>query len=93
MIRSATYLLPFALTACAPVPVERAMEQCERQVGLSDGIAGQVSVGVGTGGPRTGVSLVITDDIFDPKTPEEFFARCVRAKSGQSPTRPLGVVR
>ncbi len=93
MIRPVAYLLPLAVAACAPMSVERAMSECESQVGLADGIGGHVSVGVGTGGTRTGASIVITNDILNPKTPEEFYAQCVARKSGQAPTRPLGAIR
>jgi len=93
LIRHLTYALPLAVMACAPVSVERAMSDCESQVGLADGIGGNVSVGVGTGGTRTGASIVITNDIFNPKTPEEFYSDCVVQKSGQLPTRPLRVGR
>ena len=94
LIRNIAYCVPLMLLACAPtpIPLERAERDCAIDARLSDGVAGEVRVGVGTGGPKAGVSLILTDDIFDPRTPEEFYAACVRKKSGRSPSRPLAAV-
>ena len=91
MIRHAAYLAPLIAVACAPQPMsrERAEKLCREEAGLADGFRGQVSVGIGSGGPRTGGSVTITDRIFAPQTEAEFMAECVarRMAGGPAPTR------
>lgn len=94
MIRSLLISL-LVLAACAPVPMtrERAEADCKREVGLADGVQGNVKVGVGTGGASGGVGIVITDRIFNPQTPEEFLAECVQRKMEGRPGRTTTGIR
>ncbi len=93
MIRPVTYLLPLAVSACAPAPVsvERAMTECRRETPRPGGVSGQMRVGVGSDGLRSGLSLVITGDALRSRSAEETYARCVKRKSGQWPADHLAV--
>ena len=77
--------------ACAPVPVtrERAEQLCRDEAGLADGVQGRVGIGIGTGGPRVGAGIIITDRVFGPQTEEEFLEECIerRMAGNPAPTR------
>jgi len=92
-------ILAFAATltaaACqAGVSVRLAEEQCAERARLADGIGGSVRAGVGSGGVRGGATITITDDIFrtNPESADIVYENCVIQKTGQGPTRPLGLV-
>ena len=89
MIQRALFCLPLAVMACAPTPMSeaRAEAACQREVGLADGVAGQVRVGAGSGGARGGVKVVLTDRVFNPQTSEEFMAQCIAEKTGRAPVK------
>lgn len=87
-------LLPLLLlTACGPVPVERAERQCLRDAELAARPRGEVVIGVlgGGGGTRAAgsVELEISSDYIVGRDPSDVFNRCVVRRSGQIPTRPL----
>ena len=78
------------LTACSGVmSVSTAEERCAAESDLSDGFRGQVRAGVGSNGPSGGLKLTVTDRVFNPMSPEEFYDNCVFRRSGQAPTRTL----
>ena len=56
---------------------EKAERICRKDVALADGFAGNVQVGVGTGGSRAGGSITVTNRILNPQTEEEFMRDCV----------------
>ena len=45
--------------------------------------------GVGSGGMSTGLSLSVTSDYLRGRDPQAVYDACIRAKTGQGPTRPL----
>ncbi len=69
-----------ACAAPAPMTPERAERLCAEQVGLADGFAGAVEVGIGDGGTRTGASITLSERIFNPQTDREFMADCVERR-------------
>ncbi|RLJ59472.1 hypothetical protein BCF46_1621 [Litoreibacter meonggei] len=82
------WLVPFVmLAACAPVPVspERAAEMCRKEVGLADGVQGNIGVGVGTGGGKARGSITVTDKVFRPQSADAAFAACVDRKVNGKP--------
>ncbi|WP_394197133.1 hypothetical protein [Litoreibacter albidus] len=82
------------LAACAPVPVspERAAQQCREEVGLADGIQGNIGVGVGTGGGKARGSITITDKVFRPQSADDAFAECMDRKvTGKPQPTTFGV--
>ena len=79
--------LLLAFAACAPVPVspERAAQQCREEVGLADGVQGNIGVGVGTGGGKARGSITVTDKVFNPQSADEAFAACIDRKLNGRP--------
>ncbi|MFT5060201.1 MAG: hypothetical protein ACI9KS_002670 [Sulfitobacter sp.] len=82
------------LSACSGTTnVKSAEEQCAADADLSDGFRGEARAGVGTNGPSGGLRLTVTNRVFNPQSPEDFYDNCVFQKSGQGPTRTLASVR
>lgn len=82
------------LSACSgTMSVKTAEERCAAESDLSDGFRGEVRAGVGSNGPSGGLRLTVTDRVFNPQSPEDFYDTCVFQKSGQGPTRTLASVR
>jgi len=79
--------LPLLLAACAPAPVspERAAQLCREEVGLADGVQGNVGVGVGTGGGKARGSITVTDKVFNPQSADNAFADCIDRKVNGKP--------
>jgi hypothetical protein len=79
-----------ALAACGPVPLDQAERQCVERARLAQQPRGEVAVGVGSGGRRSGAfSIEVTSDFLAGNDPEAVYNSCVRQKAGQSPSRPL----
>ena len=78
-----------ALTACAPIPVERAETMCLNDARLATGPRGTLGLGVGTDGPRAVLDVTVSSDYLAGRDPAQVFAACVLRRSGQMPTRPL----
>ncbi|WP_265500657.1 hypothetical protein [Paracoccus beibuensis] len=82
-----------ALTACGPVPVDQAERSCLRDARLAERPRGHAVMGVGgeSGGTRGfgRIELEVRGDYLMRRDPSDVFARCVVARSGQAPTRPL----
>ena len=76
------------LTACGPISPERAARECEERAQKAKGVSGQVRVGAGTGGVKTGIDLAVTTDFLRGRDPEEVYIQCVQTKTGQAPYRP-----
>lgn len=84
------WLLPLALLACGPIPVERAERQCLERARLAQQPRGEVNLGVGSGGRTSaGIELTVTSDYIMGRDPSAVYDLCVQQKSGQPPTRPL----
>ncbi|SFR40839.1 hypothetical protein [Litoreibacter janthinus] len=86
--------LPLVLAACAPAPVspERAAQLCREEVGLADGVQGNIGVGVGTGGGKARGSITVTDKVFKPQTADDAFSACIdRRVNGKPQPTTFGV--
>lgn len=78
------------LTACAPMPVERAERACLTSARDATRPRGEVGIGVGSDGSRGGyIELGLSSDYIMGRDPADVFAACVRRRSGQPPSRPL----
>ncbi|WP_172299341.1 hypothetical protein [Pseudoruegeria sp. HB172150] len=84
--------LPVLLSACAPTPMtlERAERQCREEARLSDGVAGNVRVGVGSRGPSAGGSVTVTNRILSPQSQGDFMQECI-ARTMRGEPRPTTV--
>ena len=56
---------------------ERAARLCQQEVGLADGVQGNVGVGVGSGGARASGEITVTNRVFNPVSEEDFMRECV----------------
>ena len=81
--------VPLILAACAPPSPEAAYRACAARAQAALGPQGAVELGVGSGGMSTGLSLSVTSDYLRGRDPEAVYDACIRAKTGQGPTRPL----
>lgn len=77
------------LSACGPMTVDRAERECFQRARLAASPRGAVAVGVGSGGPRAGLSLSVSSDYLQGRDPSAVYDTCVMQKSGQPPRRPL----
>ncbi|EPX81577.1 hypothetical protein [Litoreibacter arenae] len=87
-------VLPLLMAACAPVPMspERAARECRDEVGLADGVQGNIGVGVGTGGGKARGSITVTDKVFRPQSADAAFAECIDRKiSGKPQPTTFGI--
>ncbi|PPB82145.1 hypothetical protein LV82_00067 [Albidovulum inexpectatum] len=89
MLRVAALLAIATLTACGPIPVERAEQQCLERARLAAGPRGTIAVGVGSDGPASRVEIEMSTEWLQGRDPAEAYAACVYQKSGQPPRRPL----
>lgn len=81
--------LPLALSACGPVSVERAEQQCFERARLAAAPRGEVGFGVGTNGPSASLEIGISSDYIAGRDPSAVYDSCVMQKSGQPPRLPL----
>jgi hypothetical protein len=94
LIKPLAYLLPVTLIACAPVPMtlERAERICREDAGLADGFAGNVGVGIGTGGAKARGSITVTNKILNPQSEPDFMRECVmRVLNGERRPATFGI--
>jgi hypothetical protein len=78
------------LSACAPIPVDRAEKECFERARLTAHPRGMVSLGVGSGGrTAAGLSLSVSSDYLQGRDPSAVYDSCVYQKSGQPPRQPL----
>jgi hypothetical protein len=91
MMRCAPLALTLlTLAACGPVPVGRAEQSCLEQALLAKHPRGTISAGVGSGGRLVGdAEITVSSDFITGRDPSAVFNSCVKARSGQFPTRPL----
>jgi len=77
------------LASCGPVSPEVAAAQCEDRARAANGPTGEIGIGIGSDGVRSGVSIGISSDFIAGRDPQEVYETCVRQKTGQPPIRPL----
>jgi hypothetical protein len=79
-----------ALASCGPIPVQDAEQACVEDANLALRPRGRVGVGIGSNGKATGMlDVTISSDFITGRDPSAVFNSCVKARSGQFPTRPL----
>ena len=79
-----------ALTACGPVPVDVAMQQCIEPARLAQHPRGSVGIGADShGNLSTSVTIGISSDYLTGRDPDQVFASCVQGRSGQYPPVPF----
>ncbi|WP_430464904.1 hypothetical protein [Tabrizicola sp.] len=93
MLRAALMTL-FALpplAACGPIPVDQAERLCVERANQALRPRGEVALGVGSGGRAVGgLDVTISSDFLLGRDPAQVYDACVKARSGQFPTRALG---
>ena len=77
------------VTACGPVPVDRAERECFERARLASGPHGSVAVGATSDGPASKVELDISSDFLQGRDPAMLYDSCVMNRSGQMPRTPL----
>lgn len=80
---------PLILAACAPLSPEAAYRACAARAQAAAGPQGAAEIGVGSGGVSTGLSLSVTSDYLRGRGPQDVYDACIRARTGEGPTRPL----
>jgi hypothetical protein len=78
-----------AATACGPIPVDRAEDQCFERARLAAQPRGEVGIGTTSDGPAVRGEVTITSDFLQGRDPSALYDACVFQKSGQPPRRPL----
>jgi hypothetical protein len=72
--------------------VERAERICREDAGLADGFAGNVGVGIGSGGVKGKGSITVTNKILNPQSESEFMRECVtRVLNGERRPATFGI--
>lgn len=92
MIRAALLICAAVspLAACALLPVDQAERLCVEQANQARRPHGTVGFGVGSGGTAVSeLDVTISSDFLLGRDPVEVFNSCVKARSGQFPTRAL----
>lgn len=84
----AVWLIPVALAACGPVPVEQAERQCAARLQPVRPLEGEAGMGVTNSGFRSQAKVRINVGATTGD-PAAAFDRCVYDRSGRMPTRPL----
>jgi hypothetical protein len=78
------------LLACGPVPVAQAERTCLERARLAQQPRGTITVGGTSEGKLAGgLELTVSSDYLTGRDPSEVFNSCVKAQSGEFPTRPL----
>jgi hypothetical protein len=78
------------LAACGPMQLPVAEQQCLEPARLAQRPRGNIAVGADSNGMiGTSFSIGISSDYLTGRDPDEVYASCVRARAGQSPSRPF----
>lgn len=81
-------ILPLALLACGPIPVDRAERECAQRARMAEKPEATVFIGVNDQGEvMKGASFSVTTDYLKGRDPAAVFTECVKQRSGQFPTR------
>jgi hypothetical protein len=81
--------LLLSLAACGPLPLAEAESQCLPQARLAQSPRGTVGIGAGSNGAAGAFDVTISSDYLLGRNPDAVYGDCVRARSGQSPSRPF----
>jgi hypothetical protein len=78
------------LSACGPMPVDVAMQQCVEPARLAQHPRGSVGITADNhGNIGTSMTIGISSDYLQGRDPDQVFAACVRQRSGQDPLYPF----
>ena len=88
-MRALALLALALLSACGPIPLAEAEAQCLSQARLAQSPRGSVSLGAGSGGAAGAFDVTVSSDYILQRDPDVVFGDCVRARAGQSPSRPF----
>ncbi len=81
------------LTACGPVSLETAEQQCYEQARLAQAPRGSVGIFADSNGNfGSNVTIGISSDYLRGRDPDQVFQSCVFNKSGQNPSRPFSML-
>jgi major membrane immunogen (membrane-anchored lipoprotein) len=83
------FLTLVLLSACGPVSVAEAEQQCFARAYDASGPHGEVAVGIADGKSVGRVELGISSDYLMGRDPSAVYDQCVYQKSGQPPRQPL----
>jgi hypothetical protein len=90
MRRGVLALVLPALSACGPVSVEQAEQQCFLRARQAVNPLAGYSVGAGTEGIYTGdLGISVSSDLLRGRDPSAVYDTCVIQKSGELPRQPL----
>ena len=89
-MKSLAVLALLLLAACGPIPLADAERICIDQARLAQQPRGSIGMGIGSGG-RTAANfdVTVTSDYLFRRDPDVVYGDCVRARAGQSPSRPF----
>ncbi len=76
------------LASCGPMPVARAEALCQDEADLAAKPRGEITMGVGSGGSHSSISLEISSDYLRGRSPEAVYNACVQNRAGVAPSRP-----
>lgn len=77
------------LAACGPMSLEQAERQCIEPARLAQQPRGTVGIVAGNHGAGAFGSVTISSDYLQGRDPDIVYGDCVRARAGQSPSRPF----
>ena len=78
-----------ALNACGPVPLVQAEADCRARADEASAPSSSVGVTFSSDGTvETNVSVGVTTDYLQGRSPTEVYNSCVLARAGQPPSRP-----
>lgn len=78
------------MSACGPIPVQLAEQQCIEPAQLAQRPRGSVGfVADSNGNVGTTLSIGISTDYLAGRDPDQVYASCVQGRSGMPPTRPF----
>jgi hypothetical protein len=76
------------LAACAPIPLDQAERLCAKEAREAQRPRGKVGLGIGSGGkPASTLDVTISTDFLLGRDPAQVYDACVKARSGQFPSR------